>query len=68
MSLTYQFNELTNNIENKILLKNLYVKFFIRNKLDKITFIIENEFFFFNVDQSILKKNINIKEKKIFLI
>ena len=44
MSLTYQFNELTNNIENKILLKNLYVKFFIRNKLDKITFIIENEF------------------------
>jgi len=64
MSLTYQFNELTNNIENKILLKNLYVKFFIRNKLDKITFIIENEFFFFNVDQSILKKNINIKEKK----
>ena len=51
MSLTYQFNELTNNIENKILLKNLYVKFFIRNKLDKITFIIENEFFFFNVDQ-----------------
>ena len=63
MNLTYQFNNLNNNVENKILLKNLYIKFFIRNKIDKLTYIVENEFFFFNIDYSTLKKNIQIKKK-----
>lgn len=64
MNLSYQFNKLNNNLENKILLKNLYIKFFIRNKLDKLTYVVENEFFFFNMDYSILKKNLQFKEKK----
>jgi len=50
MNLIYQFNSINTNLENKILLKSLYTKFFIRNKVDKITYVIENDFFFFNID------------------
>lgn len=64
MNILYKFNKLTINLENKILLKNLYIKFFIRNKLDKVTFIVENEFFFFNIDYFLLKKSIQSREKK----
>jgi hypothetical protein len=63
MNLLYQFTKLNNNLENKILLKNLFIKFFIRNKIDKMTYIVENEFFFFNIEYSTLKKNIQIKKK-----
>jgi hypothetical protein len=63
MNLSYQFTKLNTNLENKILLKNLFIKFFIRNKIDKTTYIIENEFFFFNIEYSTLKKNIQIKKK-----
>ena len=50
MNLSYQFTKLNTNLENKILLKNLFIKFFIRNKIDKTTYIIENEFFFLTLN------------------
>jgi hypothetical protein len=51
MNLLYQFTKLNNNLENKILLKNLFIKFFIRDKIDKMTYIVENEFFFFRSEE-----------------
>jgi len=52
MNLSYQFTKLNSSLENKILLKNLFIKFFINNKKDKIKYIVENEFFFFNIENS----------------
>lgn len=62
MNISYKYNKLIKNFENKIILKNLYIKFFVRNKLDNISYVIENGFFFFNVNSIFLKKNIKFKK------